>query len=95
MTHLEKNVLIALYRAYEEKKDTQPIYSYLSQKGRVDDLLQALIHLERMGLVTVLPGAWTYENSLPYDVVMSAVMITHTGKQVAGQLLQRLRGRPN
>lgn len=95
MTHLEKNILIALSRAFEEKKDTQPIYSYFSQKGRVDDLLQALIHLERMGLVTTLPKAWTYENSLPYDIAMSAVKITHTGMQVAQQILQQARERPN
>ncbi|GED70936.1 hypothetical protein BRE01_46380 [Brevibacillus reuszeri] len=95
MTREDKLVLVALYRAFEEKKDTHPIYNYFLQQEKVDEFLRILIRLEQMGFVTTPTNAWTYVNSLPYDVVMSAVIITYMGKQVARKILRQARERSN
>lgn len=91
MTQNEETVLVALQLCIEKKKDTQPIYSHFASQGRVDDLIEALICLEKKGFVTVPMKAWVRGDQQTEDVVMTAVRLTPVGKRLAEVMVRKRR----
>ncbi|MEC1387585.1 MULTISPECIES: hypothetical protein [Bacilli] len=92
MTNNEETVLVALQICFEKELDTRSIYKHFASRDKIDDLVEALLRLKRMGLVTVPFEAWCYGDSYdsrPDDVVISAVRLTPYGKQFAVEIRKK------
>ncbi|WFA86505.1 hypothetical protein [Paenibacillus amylolyticus] len=76
------------------KEDKREVYTHYSRCDRLDDFIEALLHLNEEGLVYVSQQAWAWGGDsrlLPEDVVMTGVKVTPLGVSKGQRLISMYR----